>query len=122
MKADKNSSTGYTAKQGTTVKLRLIFRQTDGRIRLTNVETIYGNRLVKNKEFSSSSDNSEGLQVEDSLGVYLSNITLDLYTNYDDIGNLSLDLKKQDKDGNELSGAEYDIRIVNQDSTVVKNM
>ena len=120
MKADKNSSTGYTAKQGTTVKLRLIFRQTDGRIRLTNVETIYGNRLVKNKEFSSSSDNSEGLQVEDSLGEYLSNITLDLYTNYDDIGNLSLDLKKQDKDGNELSGAEYDIRIVNQDSTVVK--
>lgn len=120
MKADKNSSTGYTAKQGTTVKLRLIFRQTDGRIRLTNVETIYGNRLVKNKEFSSSSDNSEGLQVEDSLGVYLSNITLDLYTNYDDIGNLSLDLKKQDKDGNELSGAEYDIRIVNPDSTVVK--
>ena len=120
MKVDKESKTGYSEKPGTTVKLRLIFRQTDGRIRLTNVETIYGNRLVKNKEFSSSSDNSEGLELEDSLGVYLSNITLDLYTNYDEVGNLSLDLKKQDKEGNELKGAEYDIRIVNPDATVVK--
>ena len=47
----------------------------------TNVETIYGNRLVKSKQFSSSSDNSAGKTLEDSLGVYLSNITLDLFFN-----------------------------------------
>lgn len=120
MKVDAQSSTGYSVKDGTTVKLRLIFRQKEGRVTLTNVETIYGNRLVKSKEFSSSSDNSEGQQLEDSLGVYLSNITLELYTNYDDIGNLSLDLKKQNKDEQELVGAEYDIKIVNPDATVIR--
>ena len=120
MKLDDKSPSGYAVKDGTTVKLRLIFRLKDGRITLTNVETIYGNRLVKNKEFSSSSDNSAGQEEEDSLGVYLSNITLDLYTDYDDVGNLSLDLRKQNNLGNDLSGAEYDIKIVNPDSTIVR--
>lgn len=117
---DKDSSTGYSVKSGTTVKLRLIFRYKDNRVTLTNVETIYGNRLVKDKTFSSSSDNSEGQQLEDSLGVYLSNIILDLYTNYDEIGNLSLDFKKQNKDKEELLGAEYLLKITNPDSTVIR--
>ena len=117
----KNGQEGeYKTKDGTTVKLRLIFRQKDNRIVLTNVETTYGNRLVKNKEFSSSSDNSEGQQEEDTLGVYLSNITLDLYTNYDDVGNLALDLKKQDNNATPLVGAEYDIKVVNPDATVLR--
>lgn len=120
MKADKESDTGYSIKDGTTVKLRLIFRNKDNRVTLTNVETIYGNRLVKTKEFSSSSDNEKGQQKEDALGVYLSNITLDLYTNYDDVGNLSLDFKKQDNNEKELVGAEYDIKVVNLDGTVIR--
>ena len=79
LQVDSQSDTGYKVKDGTTVKLRLIFRSKDGRVTLTNAETIYGNRLVKNKIFSSSSDTEAGQQLEDSLGVYLSNITLDLY-------------------------------------------
>lgn len=115
-----NDPSQDTVKDGTTVKLRLIFRKKDDRIVLTNVETIYGNRLVKNKSFSSSADNVEGKNEEDALGVYLANITLDLYTNYDDVGNLALDLKKQDNTGKELVGAEYDIKVVNPDTTVVR--
>ena len=107
-------------KENATVKLRLIFRQKDNRILLTNVETIYGNRLVRSKVFSSASDNSEGKAEEDTLGVYLSNVTLDLYTNYDDVGNLAIDLKKQDKDERKLTGAEYDVKVVNPDTTVVR--
>ena len=115
-----NDPSQDTVKNGTTVKLRLIFREKDNRILLTNVETIYGNRLVKSKTFSSAGDNSEGRAEEDSLGVYLANITLDLYTNYDEVGNLALDLKKQNNTGNELTGAEYDIKVVNPDTTVVR--
>lgn len=120
LQADSDGSTDYSTKSGTTVKLRLIFRYKDNRVTLTNVETIYGNRLVKNKTFSSSSDNSEGQELEDSLGVYLSNITLDLYTNYDDIGNLSLDFKKQNEDEEELVGARYSLKITNPDATVIR--
>ena len=120
MKIETENPRTYSVKDGTTVKLRLIFRLKDGRITLTNVETIYGNRLVKSKQFSSSSDNSEGKTLEDSLGVYLSNITLDLYTDYDEVGNLSLDLKKQSNNETELQGAEYDIKIVNPDTTTIK--
>lgn len=115
-----NDPSQDTVKNGTTIKLRLIFREKDNRILLTNVETIYGNRLVKSKTFSSAGDNSEGRAEEDALGVYLANITLDLYTNYDEVGNLALDLKKQNNTGNELTGAEYDIKVVNPDTTVVR--
>ena len=115
-----NDPSQDTVKNGTTVKLRLIFRQKDNRILLTNVETIYGNRLVKSKTFSSSADNNKGQEEEDALGVYLANINLDLYTNYDEVGNLALDLKKQDNTGKELTGAEYDIKVVNPDTTVVR--
>lgn len=120
MQVDTNSSTGYSPKSGTTVKLRLTFRYKDNRVTLTNAETIYGNRLVENKIFSSSSDTSEGQELEDSMGVFLSNITLDLYTNYDDIGNLSIDFKKQSKDEEELKGAKYSLKVTNPDSTVIR--
>lgn len=120
VKVDSDSSTGYSTKSGTTVKLRLIFRYKDNRVTLTNAETIYGNRLVKNKTFSSTSDTEEGKELEDSMGVFLANITLDLYTNYDDVGNLSLDFKKQNKDEEELVGAKYNLKVTNPDSTVIR--
>ena len=116
-------------KNGTKVKLRLIYRTLGNTIKLTNVETIYGNRLVIQKEFSTSSDTSEGGKLADTLGIYLSNITINLLTNYDDIGNVGIDLKKKgivdatDAENviyNELVGAEYDVKVVNPDGTVVK--
>ena len=120
MKVDPQAPNGLSEKTSTTVKLRLIFRNTEGVIRLTNVETIYGNRLVIRKEFSSSADTTDGQQLQDQLGIFLANIQLDLYTNYDDVGNLSLDFKKLNLLNDELTGAEYDIRIVNPDGTVIK--
>ena len=107
-------------KPGTTVKVRLIFRNLGNAVRLTNVETIYGNRLVIKKEFSSASDTTAGKSLQDSLGIYLANIQLDLYTEYDDIGNLSLDLKKQNKDGQDLDNAGYNIRIESPDGRIIR--
>ncbi len=112
LKVDNQSSTGYSIKNGTTVKLRLVFRYKDGEVKLTNVESYYGNNLIKNKIFSSTKD--------DELGVYLSNISLDLWTNYDEVGNLSLDFKKQDNNGNQLSSSYYDIKITNPDNSVIR--
>ena len=120
MKVDSQSETGYSIKNGTTVKLRLIFRYRDGRVTLTNVETIYGNRLVKSKTFSSASDTEEGQISEDSMGVYLSNILLDLYTNYDDVGNLAIDFKKENQSEEKLTGAKYNLKVTNPDGTVVR--
>jgi len=115
----------YTVRgDASKVTLRLTFRKKENRIKLTNVEAIYGNRLIINengntKSFSSASDDETGKEEEDNLGVYLGNIFLPLYYNFDDIGNLSLDLKKQDKDSRELAGAKYDVQIVNPDGTKV---
>ena len=106
-------------KPETKVTVRLIFRTLGGAVKLTNVETIYGNRLVINKEFSSASDSLEGSILQDEWGVYLANILLELYTNYEDVGNLAIDLKKAGVDGEELNGAKYDIRIVNPDFSVI---
>ena len=118
----------YVKKKNTEVKFRLIFRNKDGDVKLTNVETIYGNRLVIDKNFSSASDSNEGIQKQNELGVFLSNIQIDLYTNYDDVGNLSLDLKKFTKIKNsatgkediKLDGAEYDLKILNPDNSIVR--
>ncbi len=106
-------------KKGTQVIFRLTFRQDEGRIRLSDVVGIYGNRLIKSISYSSSSDNVAGSALEDSLGVYLGNMVTELYTNYDDVGNLSLDLKKQNQQEEELVGAEYSIRVVNPDGTTI---
>lgn len=123
MQQDINSSTGYSEKDGTKVRLKLIFRYRDNRIRLTNVETIQGNNLVIEKQFSSSSDKLEGQQLEDSMGVFLGNITLDLRTNYEDVGNLCIDLKKVNDNKNNpesLVGAIYDLKVTNPDGTVIR--
>lgn len=84
LQVDPNSSTGYSKKSGATVKLRLIFRYKEGTVQLTNVESYYGNNLVKDKTFSSVKD--------DTLGVYLANISLDLWTNYDEVRKLKFRL------------------------------
>lgn len=110
----------WTPVTGTNVKLRLIFRYKDGVVTLTNAETIYGNRLVKNKVFSSSSDSIEAATIQDTYGVFLANVTLDLYTKYDDIGNLSIDLKKINQSEEELNGAEYTLKVINPDNTVIR--
>lgn len=109
---EKTGSGGYKTKDGSTVKLRLIFRYRDGEVKLTNVESYYGNNLVKDKTFSSTGD--------DELGVYLADITLDLWTNYAEVGNLSLDFKKQDTNEKQLDKAYYDVRVVNPDGSVLK--
>ena len=77
LEVDRTSSTGYKEKDGAKVKLRLIFRYNDGEVKLTNVESYYGNNLIKNKQFSSAGD--------DDLGIYLANITVDLWTNYAEV-------------------------------------
>ena len=102
----------YTANEKTKVTMRFVFTKRDGRVALTAVETEYGNRLIKHKEFSSAGD-SKLKQDEDKLGVFMGNATLDLYTDYDEVGNLSLDLKKMDKNGETLNGAQYTVRVVN---------
>ena len=102
----------YTANEKTKVTMRFVFTKRDGRVALTAVETEYGNRLVKHKEFSSAGD-SKLKEDEDKLGVFMGNATLDLYTDYDEVGNLSLDLKKMDKNGESLNGAQYTVRVVN---------
>ena len=121
MNVDKESPTGYSPKKGTTFKARLIFKYRDGSVKLTSVEPYYGNRLlVHDPIFSSSSDTEEGQQDADSMGVYLANLTLDLRTDYDDVGNLSLDFKKEDINSEALTGAKYNLKVTNPDSTVIR--
>ena len=117
---DSDAEQTFKLKSDTLIKVRFTFRQKDGRVKLTNVETTYGNRFIKNKTFSSSSDSIEGTEDEDNLGVYLGNVTLDIYSNYDDVGNLSLDLKKQSNTEELLKGAEYDVNVINTDGSEIK--
>mgnify|MGYP004580602729 CR=1 FL=1 len=121
MNVDSTSDTGYSPKKGTTFKARLIFKYRDGSVKLTSVEPYYGNRLlVHDPIYSSSSDTEQGQQDEDSMGVYLANITLNLRTDYDDVGNLSLDLKKEDINEEPLIGAKYNLKVTNPDGTVIR--
>ena len=121
MKVDSNSDTGYSPKKGTTFKARLIFKYRDGSVKLTSVEPYYGNRLlVHDPIYSSSSDTEQGQQSEDSMGVYLANVTLNLRTDYDDVGNLSLDFKKEDINDEPLIGAKYNLKVTNPDGTVIR--
>ena len=121
MNVDSTSDTGYSPKKGTTFKARLIFKYRDGSVKLTSVEPYYGNRLlVHDPIYSSSSDTEQGQQDEDSMGVYLANITLNLKTDYDDVGNLSLDLKKEDINEEPLIGAKYNLKVTNPDGTVIR--
>ena len=53
----------------------------------------------------------------ESSKAYESNVYLDLYTNYDDVGNFSLDLKKVNKDSTVLPGSKYDVTVTRLDGT-----
>lgn len=98
-------------KENTLVKYKITYRYNENKeiVEITNVEPTRGIRLVKDKTFNG---------YESYLG-YQSNIITTMYTNYDDVGNLSLDLTKLDKDGNELVGAEYDIKVMRPDSSTL---
>lgn len=97
------------AVQNTDITLKLTFRENKETaiVEVTNVEATWGNRLVKQRTFSS----------RETDVAYESDVYLDLYTNFDDVGNFSLDLKKVDKDGNTLPGAKYDVVVMRPDST-----
>lgn len=92
-----------------TLKLTFRFNENKGIIQITNVEATWGNRLISKREFSG---------YETSVA-YESNIYLDIYTNYDDVGNFSLDLIKTDKEDNKLQGAKYDVVVTRLDGTRV---
>ena len=96
-------------KESTLVKLKLAFRYNENKeiVELTNAESTWGNRLIKNKTFN-------GYETDES---YESNLYLDIYTNYDDVGNFSIDFTKKDTEGTELIGAKYDIVITRPDGT-----
>lgn len=97
---------------GQLIRTKLTFKYNEEKeiIELVNVEVIWGNRLVKSRNFSSS-ETAEG---------YTSDVNLEIYTDYDTTGNVSLDLKKKDLDKKEdLSGALYDIVIQRPDGTSI---
>ena len=96
-------------KANTDMTFKLIFRYNVEKniIEITNVEATWGNRLMKKKDFSGY----------ESSKAYESNVYLDLYTNYDDVGNFSLDLKKVNKDGTVLPGSKYDVTVTRLDGT-----
>lgn len=85
-------------------------------VELVNVETVWGNRLIRTKNFSS---------YENEIG-YISDINLEVYT-YESgdpdgqvTGNLTLDLKKADLETKDtLAGAKYDIIIERPDGTKI---
>lgn len=107
----------YIEKDETRVRLRLTFENKNNTIRLMDVYPIYGNYLVKEKTVVSGSDSAQGRAEQDSLGVYYENVGLTIYTDYDNFGNLSLDLMKQDTEERKLEGAAYDIMVANPDGT-----
>ena len=92
-------------KEDTQVRVRLVYtyNQESGRVRLERAEVIKGNSLLVTKEitgvdnpsYTSASNTEEGRKKEDNVGVYLSNLSLNLWYNYEETGNLSIDFKKQ---------------------------
>ena len=97
--------------ENTKVTLKLTFRYNEnkGIVQITNVEATWGNRLLSKREFSGYETNV----------AYESNVYLDIYTNYDDVGNFALDLAKVDKENKELQGAKYDVTVTRLDGTRV---
>lgn len=90
-----------------TLKLTFRFNENKGIIQITNVEATWGNRLLAKREFSGYETNV----------AYESNVYLDIYTNYDDVGNFALDLAKVDKENKPLQGAKYDVTVTRLDGT-----
>ena len=110
----------YSVKPGTKIRLRLEFKYREDKVVLTKVAGIEGNRLIINVSYSSGeSDEATKIQ-EDQMGVYLGNILLDIKTNYDEVGNLSLDFKKESEEGELLEGAKYSLKVTNPDFTTYK--
>ena len=98
-------------KDNTDITFKLTFRlnKNTNVVEVTNVEATWGNRLVKNRTYSSRETDI----------AYESDVYLDLFTNFDDVGNFSLDLKKVNKNGDVLPGAKYDVVVIRPDSTTV---
>lgn len=97
--------------ESTKIKLKLTFRYNENKVivELTNAESTWGNRLIKNKTFN-------GYETDIA---YESNLYLDIYGNYEDVGNFSLDLRKLNEEGNILNGAKYDVVITRTDGTKI---
>lgn len=93
----------------TDITLKLTFRYNENKkiIQVTNVEATWGNRLIAEKTFDGYETNV----------AYESNVYLDIYTNYDDVGNFSLDLNKINKKGDKLQGAKYDVTVTRLDGS-----
>ncbi len=92
-----------------TLKLTFRFNENKGIIQITNVEATWGNRLLAKRTFDGYETNV----------AYESNVYLDIYTNYEDVGNFSLDLVKVDKDEKKLQGSKYDVVVTRLDGTRV---
>ena len=93
----------------TKIKIKLTFRYNEEKqiVELTNAESTWGNRLIKNKTFNGYETDS----------AYESNLYLDVYGNYDDVGNFSLDIRKLNEEEQVLNGAIYDIVVTRPDGT-----
>lgn len=98
-------------KENTRIKLKITFRYNEEKqlVELTNAESTWGNRLIKSKTFN-------GYETDTA---YESNLYLDIYGNYEDVGNFSLDLRKFDEEENMLSGAIYDVVITRPDGSKI---
>lgn len=98
-------------KENTRIKIKLTFRYNENKliVELTNAESTWGNRLIKNKTFN-------GYETDEA---YESNLYLYIYGNYDDVGNFSLDLRKLNEEGNLLDGAIYDVAVTRPDGTKI---
>lgn len=111
----------YKVRPGTTVAYRLQFKYRNGRVDLTACEIFTGMRLeVEKPTFSSGSETEADSLVENGKGVYLANVTSKLYTDYDEGGNLCLDFKKVNKEGQELSGAQYEYQVKHPDGSGIR--
>lgn len=95
----------------TDITIKITFRQNKNTnvVEVTNVEATWGNRLVKSRTFSS----------RETEVAYESDVYLDLFTNFDDVGNFSLDLKKVNKEGKALLSSKYDIVLIRPDGTTL---
>lgn len=93
----------------TDMLIKLTFRYNENKdiVEVTNIEATQGNRLLAKREFSGY----------ESSVAYESNVYLDIYTNYENVGNFSLDLIKTDKNDNKLPGAKYDVIATRLDGT-----
>lgn len=92
------------------VKYRIVYRfnPNSSQVELKNLDIIVGKRLEIYSKHSGYLT---------SYG-YESRIELDLYTNYGDIGNFSIDLSKYSNNGEELSGAKYKITVTRPTGTI----